>query len=40
VRDCDQILVMEGGQVIERGTHDQLVAKKGYYAHLLTEGEE
>ncbi|HUR52684.1 MAG TPA: ATP-binding cassette domain-containing protein, partial [Gemmataceae bacterium] len=40
VRNCDQILVMEGGVVVERGTHDQLVARKGYYAHLLAEGDE
>jgi ATP-binding cassette subfamily C protein len=40
VRHCDQILVMDGGAVIERGTHAELVARKGYYAHLLAEGDE
>ncbi len=29
VRRCDQILVMSGGAVLERGTHDELVAKPG-----------
>jgi subfamily B ATP-binding cassette protein MsbA len=31
VADCDQIFVMEAGQIVERGTHDQLVAKRGLY---------
>ncbi|MBL9179133.1 MAG: ATP-binding cassette domain-containing protein [Verrucomicrobiaceae bacterium] len=29
VRRCDQILVMSGGSILERGTHDELVAKPG-----------
>lgn len=29
--DADQILVMEAGRIVERGTHSQLVAKQGYY---------
>ncbi len=31
VSDCDQIFVMEAGKIIERGTHDQLVAMRGAY---------
>ena len=34
VRDADLILVLDGGRVIERGTHAQLLAKKGLYAGL------
>lgn len=34
VRDADQILVLDGGRVVERGTHDSLVAAGGLYAEL------
>jgi ATP-binding cassette subfamily B multidrug efflux pump len=34
VRDADVILVMEHGQVVEQGTHDQLVSTDGAYARL------
>lgn len=34
VRDADLILVLDGGQVIERGTHDELVRLDGFYAEL------
>jgi ATP-binding cassette subfamily B protein len=34
IRDADNILVLDGGRVIDHGTHDQLVAKGGRYAEL------
>ena len=34
IRNADVIVVMDKGQVIEQGSHDQLVAKDGYYAAL------
>jgi len=34
VRDADQILVLDKGQIVERGKHDELVARGGLYADL------
>lgn len=34
IRDCDLILVMDHGKIVERGTHDELLAKDGRYAEL------
>ena len=34
VRNADQIIVLRDGYIIERGTHDQLLAHRGYYADL------
>jgi len=34
VRDADVILVLDGGRIIERGGHDELVARGGLYADL------
>ena len=36
VRNSDCIMVLEQGRIIERGTHDQLIAEKGRYYHLYT----
>ncbi|MDR0910335.1 MAG: ABC transporter ATP-binding protein/permease [Spirochaetaceae bacterium] len=33
-RGAKQILVMDGGKIIERGTHQELLAKKGFYHHI------
>jgi len=34
IRDADTILVMENGQIVEQGTHDDLLAARGAYARL------
>ncbi len=34
IRDADLILVMKDGDIIEQGTHEELLAKKGFYADL------
>lgn len=36
IRDCDEIIVMEKGLVVERGTHDELMKKGGAYTQLVT----
>jgi len=34
IRDADKILVINGGRIIERGTHDELLAQRGFYNNL------
>jgi ATP-binding cassette, subfamily B, bacterial len=36
IRDADQILVLDHGQIVERGTHEQLLERSGRYAALLS----
>lgn len=35
IRDCDEIIVMGQGKVLERGTHDDLVERHGFYRRLI-----
>lgn len=37
IRDCDEIIVLERGRIVERGTHDELVSARGRY-YMLIEG--
>ena len=35
VRHCDRLLVVDGGQIAEQGTYDELIAKNGLFADLV-----
>jgi ATP-binding cassette, subfamily B, bacterial len=39
VRDADQIVVLDRGEIAERGTHDELLARGGRYAELVARDE-
>ena len=34
IRDADHVLVINNGEIVEEGTHDELLEKKGFYHHL------
>ena len=34
IRNADQVLVIDGGEIIERGTHDELLAQNGFYYNM------
>lgn len=35
IRDCDEIIVMERGKIVQRGTHPELAQQEGHYANLI-----
>ncbi len=39
IRQADKILVLDGGKLVEVGTHDELIAKNGVYAKLVISGK-
>ena len=34
IKNADEIIVMDEGRIVERGRHDELIAKDGYYKKL------
>lgn len=39
IRDADRIIVLQNGRIVEQGSHDELVARRGLYARLASLGD-
>ena len=37
VKNCDLIVALDRGNIIETGTHEELINKRGYYYNLYTQ---
>ena len=35
IRDCDEIIVMDQGKILQRGRHEELMAQEGFYRQLM-----
>ena len=40
VRHADQILVLDGGHIVQRGTHEELIRQQGLYAEFVGVRQE
>lgn len=40
IRDCDEIIVLDRGKIVERGNHNELWQLQGFYAELLKVGDD
>ena len=36
IRNCDRILVLDEGRIVEEGTYDDLIAREGFFARLVS----